>query len=269
MTVRLAASPAVREGCTGCEMELGDVLFFIFWVALIAVVGLAVALPLLRSQNDPLQLLKEFVLAWLVGGTCGLLGLGLWLIDPQDLYVSRIFNWQWIGAFGTTMMVACQTVLVVGLSKWNTQEQIKSPYFNARERLVQGVLSGDKALKAKFRAHLQRELGEESLLFIDAVDDWALHFAEEGRQLKARTIFDSFVARRALLEINISSRNRELLTSRFLRGNVAVDVFDPARAEVVEMMLTDTFPRFLNQLEAESGHSAPAIVAVHAVDAMA
>jgi hypothetical protein len=264
LTVRLAITPAVQEGCNGCDIALGDVIFFMADVSILLVVGLWIAIPLYFSGRDPLRLLDEFILAWIGGSQPALVGLVLQMLDPGQLYVNRQMDWMvlcWVAGF---CMVMAQTLFVVYLAKRSKWDSIANPEFAAEERL--NAVLHDATMKSAFRAHLIDELGDESLAFLDAADNFVAKFEQEGKQRRARMIFDEFVARGAPLEINISSGTREHLALVFQRGNVSMTVFEVARQEVVRMMCSDTFPRFLKKYEDERAQTRSLAAAGEAVD---
>ena len=64
----------------------------------------------------------------------------------------------------------------------------------------------DKELKTSLRKHLTRELSDEILSFLDAVDMFKETYDKKGAAL-SESIYELYIQRRSPHEINISSMN--------------------------------------------------------------
>lgn len=257
--VKLPYTPAWIENCDGCDLDVGDVGFFLAAVSIIVAAGIWLITPLL-FKPDPLAHVPEFVAAWTIGGTFALLGLVLYVIDPGQLMAQRIFYWRWlISGFGATGFLVAQSGFPVILAFVYQRAIIRSPSIVPRDRLTD-VLN-DVAMRSALYAHLARELSTELLLFIDAVDRWRNGFDKEGRNRRARDIYDTFLVPRAHMEVNISAATRDRVADLVERGDPPRDVFDRSYDEVYNVLLTDSFPRFLASQNQGNGNSDGVIVA--------
>ena len=128
------------------------------------------------------------------------------------------------------------------------------------------TLSGVKKLRltledelgcTAFEEHLQREFAMESLKFWQAVRHWQETALLEGGgsgssvTATARTLFDTFLAEGAPLQVNVGSGIRNEAGRRIMKSekkgavNVDADLFADALEEIELLMHRDNFKRFV------------------------
>jgi hypothetical protein len=245
--VRIAATPENRANCAGCEMGLGDAIFLASNVAFIVLLSLSMSIPLYKSKRDPLRLLDELIVTAVIGGLPAFIGIVMHVIDPGGMHlVLHGIDWLSIACLGAVNLVFGQTVFVLMLAKRSRFSALISNDLGVRERF-QAVMN-DKSLKTLFRDHLIAELGDESLLFMDAVDSFIAD--PKNAKKRAADIVATYMVRNAPLEVNISSATRTAALNKFTSGNGVVDleVFADSRREIQDMLMADSFPRFLARL---------------------
>jgi hypothetical protein len=255
----LALLPAWQATCNGCELVQGGAVFLLLATTGIFVVGLQKA-HTMRKHPDPLHHIAEFVAAFSVYWFFVCVALVLHIVDPgQVSRQARAFDWRWISLLGTVCLVFVITLYQVLMARGGQSAVLANRAFDDADRLLD--LKSNKELFALFAAHMKKEMCDEAIKFVLDVDAWKDEFRRktEGRQRAARIVYDTYIVRKARLEINIPSKMRDALTRDFNMGNVPMDAFDPAYKEAVHLLMTDSFPRFLasaqyHEFAAKAGH---------------
>jgi len=233
-----------QSNCYGCALQLPEAVFLILASSLLAGAG-AVNTWRIKKHPDPLGLVDECLTALATLWASMVVSLALYVADPGGVSGDMLaFNWRWIALAGTLATVYVVTVHQVRRS-WSASTFILSKgAFDELDRLRD--LRANKELFGLFKEHMRKEMSDEAIKFILDVDQWKSDFKrkKEGRQREARVIFDTYVVRKARLEVNIPSRVRDTLQRDFNKGNVALDVFDAAYKECVHLLMTDSVPRF-------------------------
>jgi hypothetical protein len=247
--IKLPLTPAWAENCDGCDLDVADICFFLGAVTGLVCTGVYLITPLLKAP-DALYLVPEFAISWTLGGTCAMLGLFTHLFDPGDAFKHREMNWRWIIAIASFLFGWGQSGLVVIIALRTKRAVLRKDSIVPREKL-DDVLA-DPVRKNKLYDHLTRELSHESILFMDAVTKYKRLYEKEGKNSRAREVYDTFIRPRSHLEINISHATRDKVIDEVERGrDIGKNVFDDAYEEVKYMLLTDSFARFLDVEEKE------------------
>ena len=250
--VRLTQSSWVC-GCYGCDLSTSDAAFLLGMYSF-GVVAYILFMPIRISRRDALRIKRESAMAYLGMGFFVCLAMILFLTDPGAAYVHSRFNFRIISLFGGLLAMYIQTVHQVLIAKRIKHDVIQSPNFN-REDLFLDVRR-DKHLNRRLRMFLENELSGEILNFLDRVDDFKRDFEREGRNLRARQIYDEFIIQRAPHEVNLSYGTKQDVTNRIMTGHIDFNIFDDAYAEVRDALLKDGFTRFSNSLKASDFSSA-------------
>lgn len=240
--IHYAMNPRVAF-CTYCKMDLNEIVFYITSLVILIVVGLYIAAPLYKDQPDPLGMLKEFMLVWTVSGSIGVLALLLHAIDPNQLYYPRgEFVWRWILFICELSVMFFQTTYqFIEVRRWRHRTLVLGSGLTAKELFKE--IYRDPTLHNLLRAHMQAELNDEALLFLQEVDAWKL--LKDGRQRTARFIYDTYLRTGSPNEVNISSAHAEAVMLRCEKGNVNEDVFNECVDEIKGLIVVDVLPRFL------------------------
>jgi hypothetical protein len=202
----------------------------------------------LGLRSDPLHVILEMYLVASCGVLFTVIGLTLHTAKPLDQGETQVASWRWVDFLTGTTMIFFQTSFLVLLAKYSTRYQ--------RKRLVLGRMTAEEALEEVranprllnlLRLYMQKELSYENLHFVEEVDTWKRHYEQrrEGVQRAALCIYQTFISRKAIEQINIPDHVRSRCESFCLRGNVPITVFDNAIAEAMQMIKYDTLPRFL------------------------
>lgn len=235
-------------GCVGAELSLEADVFFCVMTILLLVAGVGQVVRMWQRTHDPLGLAPEFFTAWAVGVPLLFAGKLLHIVDPGGLQmVRREVDWLWFTVAAAIWIVCAQTLLPVWWSLRAIVEAalLSSSTFDKEERLRDILM--DVRLVEALRDHMVNELSVENLEFIEDVDRFRQTYDSDRdhRQKMARDIYDNYLAKHAFFPINVSSANTQKAFYDFSRGNVAATVFDDARAEIVDLMISDILPRFV------------------------
>lgn len=241
--VKLGLTPTWLH-CYGCLLDMSEFIFYLVMVLFLFSCGIIVAYSLWK-QNDPLGLLKEFILIWVFGATFAGFALIFHISDPGGVQkVHGSFIWRWFELLAVVSMVFFQTSYqVFSLNRFKAK--LNTVDFHVKD-IEQDILA-DPKLKGLLKTHMQEELSIEVLNFIDDVVLWKATYKskKDGMQRNARRIFDTYIANRSPQEVNISANCRLRTTQLCERGNVELSVFDDAQKETMELFERDILPRFL------------------------
>ena len=241
---RLATDPIFTAGCTGCPVQLTD---------LVVVLGLAlVPYPLtlrmalkIWNRPDPLGYMGSVVFTLAVGAPLGLIGAVVTYVDPGGLMRAQDVDW-FVLEMSTLLLLLFPRLpgLVV-----RTLRVHREKVSNLR---LLDVLS-DQRGALLFERFLASELAVENLTFWVQTSKWKLSYDRKDfatTQQMARILFKTFVEADATLAINISEPTRVALEQRF-RGAKVVSrtVFDDALVEIYRVMETGPFRRFCETAE--------------------
>ena len=244
--------PYYGHGCVGCV----DEPFFI--AVLLATTSIIVSNVFwtaykLKDATDSLGILKDLrlsVVGAVVIGMPGFVGLLIDVLVGKP-YDSGVFSFDWLIALGIL---------------WYYVIQVINPVFTAytNSRRVGGNNKVDfKSLLANlqfqkiFGEHLVSEFSIENLKFFNQVNNFRDHYAgfktSKQANLVALQTYETFIRPGSVLEVNISSFERERLMAEF-QSLVAGDgldviqiektIFDKAQAEIIALMEKDPFRRF-------------------------
>ena len=97
-----------------------------------------------------------------------------------------------------------------------------------------------------FRSYLQSEYADESLAFLQCVEEYR---QSEQKSRLARSIFEQFVRNDAPREINISGQSRQAIERAVREGLYEEDLYDRARKELILMLEYDSYVRFMQSEE--------------------
>lgn len=130
-----------------------------------------------------------------------------------------------------------------------------SPNFDRKDKL-EDVLNDDE-LKERLRMHLNNELSNEILNFLDAVDRFrglrtAGPITQDFYNLMVDDIYTTHIANYSPEEVNIGDADKRDIHLRMMRNkqdNIQdFELFDRAYEETKAMLLRDGFARFLVRL---------------------
>jgi len=258
--IRLGTTPEWLAGCTGCELNVVDTSILLAMVACTTATGVYPN-SFRVSKKDALRVVRECVVTWSVSGALCVVGFSLHLADPGQVYQQGLFNWRFIIFLASVSIVYIQTVHQVLIARQIKHQLIASHDFDRADRFAD--VMKDRVLKDQLKNHLNGELSNEILLFLDAVNSFkhngntaSLTLGPQAAldQFKrhAKRIYDGFVAKNAPNEINISFDQREAILVRLVKlnqqGAVDYTIFDEAYEEVKTNFLRDGFGRFLTKL---------------------
>ncbi len=99
----------------------------------------------------------------------------------------------------------------------------------------------DEKLFKLFKAYCKREMSLENPLFWKQVEIYRSIDNFNQRKLMAYIIYDTFIKRRAVSELNIENSKRDLIAKNL--ENAPKDLFDPTQREIIVLM-NDSFGRF-------------------------
>jgi hypothetical protein len=241
--VSLGTRQAWIQNCNACELGQPEAIFLVLAISLVLAGGVYKARHV-SKHPDPLGLVQEFYLAFFSFYVLVLTSLILYLIDPNGVSVTqRAFNWRWIGLLGALALLYFSSAHLVFTVRFAVTLTTRA--FDETDRLKD--LRANKEMFNLFKEHMKKEMSDEAIKFILDVDAWKDVFKrkKEGRQREARIIYDTYIIRKARLEINIPSIIRDTLARDFNKGNVALTVFDTAYKEVVHLLMSDSLPRFM------------------------
>jgi len=98
--------------------------------------------------------------------------------------------------------------------------------------------------KEAFKEFCRKEMSEENILFLEAVEDYRLMTKTHERALKQQEIIDRFLKENGSSPLNLSHSvlQRELFSIE--KGCGQIDLFDQVEIVVRGMVMSDTFARF-------------------------
>ena len=250
---RLASNPQWVY-CNGCELESIDAALLL-GISVFALSCSAVAnrgfFRCKRSKRDPLMIINECMLGWHLGGALYNLAYVLFLIDPNGVYfVQGAFNWRMFTLFATCVLFHVQTAHQVLVSRIRKRKVLlQATDLSLLERFNE-VLE-DRQLRGELTKFLEGELSAETLLFLDAVEE----YKKSGvTQQKGQLIVTNFILRGSPNEVNISSVTRSQLSTVSVFDE---RTFDVSFSEVKDNFLRDGFSRFLTRLARQDALSKP------------
>jgi hypothetical protein len=248
--VRLGMNPQWGY-CTGCEIRLVDVIFFI----VVNTCGyVLVTSPNWRkiTRRDPLKIVREWMFLFTFNSIFVTFGYILFAIDPDGVYSSRgIFNWRLLLLAGSVSCMYIQTVHQVILARERRKALLLSEHTIDNQGRFEEVRQ-DKVLMSRLRAFLDIELSTEILAFLEAVEEFKKEYTKPGSQERARLIFTNFIRTKSHMEININYDLRNQLIAQLTSGGqVPIDVFDKAYELIKKAVLIDGFARFVRKFAEE------------------
>lgn len=106
-------------------------------------------------------------------------------------------------------------------------------------------------LKKNFRNHLKKEFSVENLDFYDEVmnfeETWDTSTPVE-RQNNCIRIYQLYVRENSLFQVNLSCENVKKIWQKIDMMFISKYMFEEAKKEIVNLMRTDSFPRFLKKI---------------------
>ena len=231
-----------RLSCSGCEQNPNSFYAQVFFILVMLSVALA-GLYLVRNEPDPLEIVTELKLVYIIGPLGLILNLVLDGAAKKIEDEGRVF-WNYILVI--TLWI-CQWVLVIVQVKkgerWGSGERKKSDVRKNSE--LDELLHSDVG-KQYFKSHLANELCIENYFFWRDVKA----FKEKGgTKEEAEQIFAIYIARNSVLEINISSALFTAIQDKINRDTIDPSIFDEAYTEIVHLMSTNSLPRFKQSKE--------------------
>ncbi|ORX84630.1 hypothetical protein K493DRAFT_341896 [Basidiobolus meristosporus CBS 931.73] len=212
---------------------------------------LPVILLYIRGIKDAYDMRLEVL--WDIGaGTVGTLACLLSTELNEDKEFLRVFpNQMW-----TAVMCMCMYWISVFIPFREKRRFLAvHPSKKCAHSLFEELLT-DSHLFQEFHAFSVRDFSVENPLFYNRVNKWILDMKDleqrncsstncESTYQEAHEIYRLFIASNADYEINITSETSHQISKDILTGNIGSSLFDQAIAEVLDMMLQQTFPRFL------------------------
>ena len=233
--------------CSGCYLDVSEVVFFICMVSIILVCGIAVGYSL-WGRPDPLRIIMELILVWISGASSAGLGLILHLIDPNGYQANGQFVWVWFNVFTIFFMTFFQTTFhVLYLKYYSNGTHLRLGNFSNKEILIEVLHKPE--LKDLLLEHMKSELSDEILYFLIEVDKFNADNKRTNNTVNkqaATRIHDVYIVRGAAMEVNISSRTRDAIGWKIKSGTIEPTMFDTAYVEVKEVLKNDILPRFLS-----------------------
>ena len=118
-----------------------------------------------------------------------------------------------------------------------------------KEQIASWATKFENLLKDKegcklFLQFLQEEYNEENLLFWLEVEDLkTLDLPSQAS--KAKTIYFNFIKPMSVNEVNITATARAKIEEKIQVDSLDANLFDSAQSQVYQMMLRQSYPRFL------------------------
>jgi hypothetical protein len=109
---------------------------------------------------------------------------------------------------------------------------------------LEQVLDSKHPYYRAFTLFCEGEFSSENPAFVRRVEQ----YKSDPRRSAALRIVADHIAENADGQVNISSPRREKVEKVLQRASLHPELFDQSMTEVVEMMKSDTFPRFLTEL---------------------
>jgi hypothetical protein len=245
--VEYTSSPIYGHGCTGCILYASESSLFLAQCIIIFAISI-VLFFFLRKAEDALLILWEIKWSGLFAGVGALIGFIIDRYNPGQLHSSGVVTWGWFviaGMFLAFYMCVYWPLYhaLIVLAKRDKHQVLTGGVLRLDDVL------NDPALKSRFAVHLMHELSIENLRFWDAANTWKNKFEanQMSREAQAHVIFETFVALRSTLEINISYEQKALVERNvFLAPELLPTAFDVALHEVHAMMARDSFLRFVS-----------------------
>ena len=229
--------------CTGCRLAAADIIILMIVTTLVAMV---VSFPLIgmRKNVDRNGLLKELKTIIVGAVIFGIPAFVFVLIDPGNLDATGNFTWDYLFSLVYLWVFTAQVPLQIFVA-WYSNKMLAS---SNKIDLFSIVLN--QQTHQLYNQHLVREMGIESLQFLDEALGWKKRFEdsqEEYRQHRAEGIYETFLAKHCPLPINIDGQEINRLRQVFRKGEkVDRQVFDKSMVEVYRMIERDSFIRFLS-----------------------
>lgn len=103
----------------------------------------------------------------------------------------------------------------------------------------------DKAMKECFLTFLKNEHSEETLLFVEYVEQYKLQHRSSRRASIGKRIIQDFIKDDGAMEVNVSESLKEaVLESWQKKGSASLDLFDQVAEELKQTVLFEHFTRF-------------------------
>jgi len=117
--------------------------------------------------------------------------------------------------------------------------------FDIGEDALTRVINDSNGLKL-FRQFLEKEWGEENLLFVLDVDKYtALKTTDKAIHKQSQELFKTYIKSGAAMEINLTAGVKRAIVDSFAFHTENQDTFGAARREVLHLIKNDPFRRFL------------------------
>lgn len=251
-------SPAMREGCTGCEPSW-DVAIAV--ALLVGAYALAVA-PILRTLHsvgkNPLKLRAEFRQAVIVVFALTPVALVVTAADPGRLSWSFVVAWEWLlNALGLALwFLWVPWEAVQALAEARTARARKTTKLSPRRTRVAAAQAF--ITREMLVAHLDDEdfmafadscYSSESVRFLQDVLTWKRFYGDKGfawARLKAHGLVHMYVEPGSPLEINVSHAARTKSLDDVAKHDIVpYEAFDPAASEVLHLLLVGPFRMFV------------------------
>ncbi|XP_064416759.1 regulator of G-protein signaling 4-like isoform X2 [Latimeria chalumnae] len=121
---------------------------------------------------------------------------------------------------------------------------LESPLLDEAQKLesLENLLTHKYGLLA-FRAFLCMEFSEENVDFWVACEDFKKTQGQSKLTLKAKKIYEEYIAIKAPKEVNLDSLTREAVLRNL--SDPTPSCFDTAQKNIYSLMEKDSYPRFL------------------------
>jgi len=254
-------SPFGARGCTGCVISDQDFTYVIV-IAAFLWFCVVVLLWVLRNADDPLRILRELKFVIIAPGIVALMSIILASYDVGGLRSNRSFDFFYGFSFVVHVVFYLQVIAPV-MRSWELDKSSRLRRTATSSNLDEAMDESNGQLHSTFYAFLAASFCLENAIFLDAVGRFE-QSADAGdlidATIRAADIYQTFIQPGAMLEINIGSRTRsELRRScreaiKFAqmapndRGDppqITSELFRGASDEVKRLLVTDSFPRFL------------------------
>lgn len=233
------SKPYYMDDCNGCRLKTQEMILLLVPTSVICVVGV-VSVRRLRHKPDPLGILQESYLAFLVTLILSIPAFTLVFIDPSGIDRKGLWTWDVLLAIVITTVhtIVCPLQIVITIAM--TRAAVKNVELSRILEIPEG--------RALFAKHLIHEFSVENLKFWEEASSWRENYKEndEATQHKAITIYKTFIGGSAPLALNLPFDVVRSIDDGFKKdiGNISKNVFDGALKEIYHLLESDAYRRF-------------------------
>jgi hypothetical protein len=244
------AADVYRGNCSGCDLYWETLIAFTLYGGLLACMMFRL-FWLLRAAPDKNGAVHELRLSL---GACNVFmmsGFALEIGDPMQLDYRNEFEFEWIVLLGLLALWFFGTpvqVFIAAKQAWRSNSRVSDGWHTTESsRLerqpVANILDAlrDAGTRDRFENFAVEHMVIESSRFLTDVGAWRDLFYErsnEWRLAKARRLVRTYVEQRAVMQVNISATDRQVLERAVAQDGAVLDItlFEDALKSIAKML---------------------------------